>query len=667
MKKIRKTLLLTFVLIVASFGMTTVHAYDNFVIDTYLVNIDVLENNVFEIEEIIYADFEYESHGIYREIPYRGILSRTVEGEKIETKYNAVISDIEVIGQKYTTDKSGNNQIIKIGDKDKYIIGMQKYHIKYTMDFGDDGIDDFDEFYFNVIGTGWTTYINKCAVTINMPKEFDAENIGISTGYAGESGSSIVKYQINGETLIIHTRDVLYPYEGMNVRIHLPEGYFENERIPTDWAKVFRYFAIGLTGLVFLVWLTTGRDGKLYPSVEFYPPEGLTPAEVGYIIDGYLDTKDVLSLLIYWADKGYIKIAEVKKNDFYLIKLKSLDDDAEYYEQKLFIDLFKNKTKKDFSEFIEKTADNSSFNELYNSLIEKQRNNESLTYVRIKDLRNVFYTTIDSVKNKIKKKYTKKESGRIFTSKSIWAKVLTFMVSTLPFLLGNIAVKAPKTLNMEDAILGGLFWCGVLLTLFIIVDQLIARRKSMKNKSKGVLIIIFTALTALFAFITYIILINDVNDKLTVYISLGSTYIIALFAMFMEKRTPEINKLQEKIIGLRMFLQHAEKDRIERLVDDNPEYFFNILSYAYVLGVTDQWAKQFEDIAMKKPSWFESNTTHAYFLPTNFTRDFTRSVSTMQSAMVSRPSSSGSSGGGGYSGGGGFSGGGGGGGGGGSW
>ncbi len=137
--------------------------------------------------------------------------------------------------------------------------------------------------------------------------------------------------------------------------------------------------------------------------------------------------------------------------------------------------------------------------------------------------------------------------------------------------------------------------------------------------------------------------------------------------MFMEKRTPEINKLQEKIIGLRMFLQHAEKDRIERLVDDNPEYFFNILSYAYVLGVTDQWAKQFEDIAMKKPSWFESNTTHAYFLPTNFTRDFTRSVSTMQSAMVSRPSSSGSSGGGGYSGGGGFSGGGGGGGGGGSW
>ena len=142
---------------------------------------------------------------------------------------------------------------------------------------------------------------------------------------------------------------------------------------------------------------------------------------------------------------------------------------------------------------------------------------------------------------------------------------------------------------------------------------------------------------------------------------------MGLFAMFMEKRTPETNKLQEKILGLRMFLVNAEQDRINTLVDENPDYFFNVLSYAYVLGVTDKWAKQFENVMMKKPGWYESSHMNTHFMPSAFTRSFTNSVNSMRSTMSSRPSSS-SSGSGGYSGGGGgFSGGGGGGGGGGSW
>ena len=81
------------------------------------------------------------------------------------------------------------------------------------------GIDDFDEFYFNVIGTEWNTYINNVGVIITMPENFEDEEIGISTGYAGESGSRIVKYKTEENKLIIYTTDVLYPYEGMTVRI----------------------------------------------------------------------------------------------------------------------------------------------------------------------------------------------------------------------------------------------------------------------------------------------------------------------------------------------------------------------------------------------------------------------------------------------------------------
>ena len=73
-----------------------------------------------------------------------------------------------------------------------------------------------------------------------------------------------------------------------------------------------------------------------YAAPEFYPPYNLSPAEIGYAVDGIVDSKDVISLLIYWADKGYIRIEERKNNDFYLIKLQSLPDDAQYYEHIMF-------------------------------------------------------------------------------------------------------------------------------------------------------------------------------------------------------------------------------------------------------------------------------------------------------------------------------------------
>ena len=48
--------------------------------------------------------------------------------------------------------------------------------------------------------------------------------------------------------------------------------------------------------------------------MEFYPPEGYNSAEVGFLYEGTADTKDIISLLIYLADKGYLKIEEISRN-----------------------------------------------------------------------------------------------------------------------------------------------------------------------------------------------------------------------------------------------------------------------------------------------------------------------------------------------------------------
>ena len=35
-------------------------------------------------------------------------------------------------------------------------------------------------------------------------------------------------------------------------------------------------------------------------------------------------------------------------------------------------------------------------------------------------------------------------------------------------------------------------------------------------------------------------------------------------------------------------------DRINALAEENPSYFYDVLPYAYVFGLTDTWAKKFE-------------------------------------------------------------------------
>ena len=100
------------------------------------------------------------------------------------------------------------------------------------------------------------------------------------------------------------------------------------------------------------------------------------------------------------------------------------------------------------------------------------------------------------------------------------------------------------------------------------------------------------------------------------------------------------------------------------MVIHNPSYFYDILPYTYVLGVSDKWIKKFETISFQEPSWYDSRST---FNIVSFGSFMNNTMTSAQNVMSSSPSSrSGVSSGGGSSGGG-SAGGGSGGGGGGSW
>jgi heme/copper-type cytochrome/quinol oxidase subunit 2 len=73
-------------------------------------------------------------------------------------------------------------------------------------------------------------------------------------------------------------------------------------------------------------------------------------------------------------------------------------------------------------------------------------------------------------------------------------------------------------------------------------------------------------------------------------------YIIYFFSLLMKRKRKNIENLISQVKGYKDFLEVAEKKQLEALVEKNPHYFYDILPYAYVLGVSNKWIKDFEKI-----------------------------------------------------------------------
>ena len=138
----------------------------------------------------------------------------------------------------------------------------------------------------------------------------------------------------------------------------------------------------------------------------------------------------------------------------------------------------------------------------------------------------------------------------------------------------------------------------------------------------------------------------------------------------MRALTPHGAEVVGKVRGFKNFIATAEYDRLKMLSNENPEYFFDILPYAYVMGMDKTWAKKFDKIKVPKPSWYtydEYDAMSDIFFYDMLLNDMHMAARDVDSMIVKDSASSAMSDFSGGSGGGDFSGGGFGGGGGGAW
>lgn len=610
-----------------TFFLFSLNCYANdYDITKYDVEIVVDEHNKYGIKENIDTYFNVSKHGIIRRIP---LYNNIIRQDGTRERNRVLISNVHV-NEEFASSRENYNYVLKIGSADKTLTGKHSYSISYDYDIGLDKNNKYDELYFNIIGTEWDTNISNVTFKITMPKEFDASKLGFSYGQYGYSNTDNISYDVDGNVITGSFDGTLLAGEGLNVRMELPEGYFIRKSVGSSLLECW-YYIIPILGVLFsyLIWKKYGKDDQVVDIVSFYPPENMNSLDVAFAKKGSVNSNDAVSLLVYLASKGYIKIVEDKKSKsrFTIQKVKEYDGNNK--EEELF-----------FRGLFKKVWDSISSDEL----------NES------------FYLTINSILTKKNSTANRKE---IFNNKSSNKRYILFLFMLITSSLSTIIPALGYKLSdvIFSIIICNLIGIVALIIVGIIYDNN-CTKKGLNSALGFAFFFVLALAVANFTIIGFEYIYYDTVYLIGFILCMVCTYLIYFFYLIVTKRTEYGNKVLGEVNGFKKFLETAEKDKLESLVHDDPSYFYNILPYAYVLGVSDAWIKQFEGIAIAPPDWYESADTFDYY---RFNRSLNRTIHSASRVMNSVPQSSGgSSSGGGFSGGG-FSGGGSGGGGGSSW
>ena len=572
-------------------------------IEKYDVQIIVNEDNSFDITETLTVNFNEERHGIKRTIPLTNNVSR-LDGTSYTN--HASISNVNCNVQ-FSTSQSNNNYEIKIGDPSETLIGEKTYVISYTYALGRDKTSKYDELYFNIIGNKWDTIINHVTFTIRMPKDFDPSKLGFSCGPPGSTNSSRIKYNLAGNTIIGDLEGYLYPGHGLTVRCELPEGYFVFKYAFQDiWDLFMRYAPAVMTLIASILWFFGWRDrNQIIESVEFYPPEGMNSLDVGYVYKGEARNSDVTSLLTYLANQGYISITEMpsdgkhsERDNFMITRLRPYDGNDE--NERLFMEGL----------FAGKSASTSE--------------SDLPVSVTFDDLFDRFYKTVNAIKAR---ENGKENRARVYEKSSLYHKIYIAILMVAVFIMMVLSIIKSRP--------GYELWL-----LFPVVALWNFIRVLMARPNKKVLMFI-CFWTAGFGGIPLAKMAKraiSINGELKINLIVGIVCMIVLAFLMLhcEKLTDYGREMLGKIRGFRHFLMSAEKDRLEALVADNPTYFYDILPYTYVLGVSDKWINKFESIAMQAPDWYSCTDDYSV-------RSFGTSMnSMMQNTSMFSSSSSGS-------------------------
>lgn len=582
--KIRRTaglflFLLCFLLLVGSVSKADEGGYT---ITDYDVKAILHPDNTIDVTERIGVLFTEERHGIYRNIPLEMTVVRDFsrKQDKSEEKifrYGNKIRDIQVKGDEFTASRQGEEEVIRIGSDERMVSGEKTYVLTYTYVMPDDRIPYSDFLYYSLLGSETDEPINRFTFRLMFEKpltDASLEAFRIYSGDPGEKKNTLkVSYEIN-EYGVSGQAENIGANQVVTVFTNLPRGYFKNA---FRLSAAFPETMFGLTtffALLYLVLSLIFRNKARFRRVAYEPPEGMDSAKAGAVYRGSVRFTDLLSLIPYWAQQGYVEIHGRKKKTktkketegVRLVKKKELPETAPAYEKTMFEALFR-----DGAEEVDTGRLPAGF--------------EKYLRKALKELEEAFPD--------------EKDLGlRKFLD---WTFMLLVCTTFGLFIGGSGAVA------LGDHMIFGVFGAAGLFMAWRNRQKAKGEEAFSDGEAGGFL------RWVIFLFWSFCILIDVwictgvdclVSDPY-MYAAFFFALAAALFGGSLFHFSAYRSALWKELSAFRNFIRKGEKGTLERFLGFDPDYYYRIFPYAVALGLASCWEKNFRSIRNRQPFWYQ--------------------------------------------------------------
>jgi uncharacterized membrane protein YgcG len=285
-------------------------------IQKFSSEIFVQSDSALNVTETIEANFIGSWHGLYRSIPVEYV---TPQGFNY-TLFVKLESATDAAGQPLKVESSRDRHYLKwkiyVDDATDTV---RTIVLHYRVSNGLKYFENHDELYWNVTGDEWDVPVENVTAQVLLPPGVTGVRALDFTGAYGSRAQN-ADVTTSENSVNVSMRRPLSFHEGLTIVVGWDKG-FVTEPTTGDLVSQFLasnwplFFPVPVFLFMFWLWYTRGRDPRVGPvAVQYAPPEGMTPAEAGTLVDDDAGMRDITATIVDLAVRGYLVIEEKEKD-----------------------------------------------------------------------------------------------------------------------------------------------------------------------------------------------------------------------------------------------------------------------------------------------------------------------------------------------------------------
>ncbi len=252
---------------------------------------------------------------------------------------------------------AGRELYLTIGDQDEPFKGEHTFRIEYEVLNAVHFVGAQPRLHLSATGEQSPFVIEHALVSVVLPRGTDLSKVKATSSIG--SGKDVTPGTVTtSDGKILFEAQNIQPAQGMTINLQMPNGTVVPHSVLHHliWylQKCYQFLALPVVTIFILTiwWYFYGRDpgtANEKDVIDWKPPDYLSPAEVGTVIDERCDLSDVVSTLIDLAARGFIAIKVIPytgflylgNRDYEFTLLKSpRDRELKPHEQMFLVALF---------------------------------------------------------------------------------------------------------------------------------------------------------------------------------------------------------------------------------------------------------------------------------------------------------------------------------------